>query len=111
MKIFIFIIAACLSFITATVNAQYNANIKGVLSQVRTYTDGDFIYISLENQPTEHPVCNVGFFVISETVPFERRQMILSRLLAAYAMKENVNIGYDDKGDCAHGYIRVHEVG
>ena len=107
MKMALTIIVSCLFFISTTVNAGYNSNMKGVLSQVRTYTEGDYIYIVLENQPTEHPVCKTNYFVVAETVPYERRQMILSRLLAAYAMKEKVNIGYDSEGDCVHGYIRV----
>lgn len=83
----------------------------GVLEGVYVYTAGDYIYFRLTNQPASHPGCDPTYFVISENVPESRRQMLLSRLLSAYAMKENVNIGYDSKGDCAHGYIRVHRAG
>jgi hypothetical protein len=92
-------------------SAAYNSNMQGVLKHVAIYADSDYIYIGLENQPASHPACKSTYFVISEEVPAERRQMLLSRLLMAYATKENVNIGYDGQGNCAHGYIRLHEVG
>lgn len=112
MKTFvIFLMALTLCAFTGQASAKYNSNMEGVLEGVYVYTDGDYIYFRLENQPTSHPTCKTNYFVISETVSRERRQMLLSRLLSAYAMKENVNIGYDSQGDCVHGYIRVHRVG
>jgi hypothetical protein len=92
-------------------SAAYNANMSGVLTFVGAYADGDYIYLALSNQPTSHPGCNPTYFVIDDTVPLERRQMMLARLLTSYAMKEPVNIGYDNVGDCAKGYIRVHRAG
>ena len=89
----------------------YDANMKGMVKHTAVYTSGDYIYFTLENQPSSHPGCNPAYFVISESVPYERRQMLLSRLLMAYASKENVNIGYDSQGGCTHGYITVHRVG
>jgi hypothetical protein len=112
MKTFvIFLMALTLCAFTGQASAKYNANMRGIVKNVLVYTDGDYIYFRLDNQPTSHPTCGHDFFVISETVSHERRQMLLSRLLSAYAMKENVNIGYDSQGDCANGYIRVHRVG
>lgn len=105
------IIGAFIMCTTIPSHAVYNDNLKGIIKHVGVYTDGDYIYITLENQPTAHSACKPNHFVITEEVPSERRAMILSRLLTAYAMKETVNIGYDSNGDCAHGYIRVHEVG
>jgi len=92
-------------------NAHYNANMKGVIENVLVYTDGDYVYIQLKNQPTTHPTCRPNYFVIDASLPHERRQMLLTRLMTAYTTKENVNIGYDAEGDCAHGYIRIHRVG
>ena len=91
--------------------AQYDSNISGKLSHVATYADGDYIYFTLENQPTSHPTCDPTYFVIDQAVPFERQNRMLSRLLTAYTTKELVLVGYDSEGNCAHGYIRVHRVG
>lgn len=100
-----------LSSLCAQSFAVYNANLKGVLVEVNVYTDGDYIYLKLANQPSSHPTCNPNYFVISDSVPLERRQMLLSRALSAFASKENVNIGYDSLGDCVNGYMRVHRIG
>lgn len=105
------ILGIILSLSSSIVAADYNANMSGKVAAVMTYADGDYIYILLENQPSSHQSCDPAFFVIAETVPYERRQVLLSRLLTAYASKETVNIGFDNAGDCAHGYIRVHRIG
>lgn len=84
---------------------------QGTLTGVYVYTDGDYIYFRLNNQPTSHPKCKSNYFVIPSTVPQNRREMLLSRLLTAYSMKEKVNIGYDNSVECANGYIKVHRVG
>lgn len=105
---FIITLFTILSF---NAGAAYNANMIGVLKSVMVYTEGSYIYLILDNQPKSHPTCKPNYFVISDSVPQERRQMLLSRLLSAYAMKEKVNIGYDSQGDCVNGYIRVHRVG
>lgn len=97
--------------ISFTSQAAYNANMQGEVKGVYVYTDADHIYIVLKNQPTSHPVCKPNYFVIPASVPAERRQMLLSRLLTAYASKEVVNIGYDATGNCANTYIQVHRVG
>jgi hypothetical protein len=91
--------------------ALYNANMEGVLAWVSTYSDGDYIYFRMVNQPTTHPACNPGYFVLPETIPAERLNRMLARLLTAYAAGETVNVGYDATGDCVHGYIRAHRVG
>lgn len=105
------ITAVMLYLLTAAANAQYNSNMRGVILGVFVYTDTDAIYLKLTNQPTVHPTCNSDYFVIDASVSYERRQMLLARLLSAYAMKETVNIGYDNAGDCADGYIRAHRAG
>ena len=91
-------------------NAEFNDNIKGKITEVITYTDGDYIYFRMENPPS-HPTCNNTYFVIEETVPYERRQMLLSRLLVAFTTQQEVNIGFDNAGNCVHSYVRVHRVG
>jgi hypothetical protein len=108
MKLAVFIIFV---FCSSLSWAGYDANMKGVVKHVAIYTEGDYIYFSLENQPSSHPGCRANHFVISGSIPSERRQMLLSRLLAAYVAKENINIGYDSQGNCTHGYITVHRVG
>lgn len=112
MKTFvIFLMALTLCAFTGQASAKYNANMQGIVKNVLVYTDGDYILFRLENQPSSHPACKTAYFTISAAIPHERRQMLLSRLLSAYAMKEKVNIGYDKEGDCAGGRIRVHRVG
>lgn len=108
MKTKVLLLLLCLS---ANSFAAYNANMKGVVKTLGVYTDGDYIYIQLENQPSSHPTCNATFFVVTGSVPGDRRQMIMSRLSMAFATKEEVNIGYDSQGDCADGYIRLHRAG
>lgn len=96
---------------STSVFAQYNANMRGEVEGVYIYTDADYIFFRLKNQPVSHPSCDATFFVISEALPYERRQMLLSRLLTAFASGEALNIGYDSQSECANGYIRVHRVG
>ena len=111
MKLIYTIIAMFILTCATPSHAVYNDNIIGVLKLVSVYADSDNIYLALENQPTTHPTCNPGYFVISKTVPQERRNMLLTRLLSAYHSKENVKIGFDNAADCANGYMRVHRVG
>lgn len=91
--------------------AIYNANMKGVVTQVSTYTDSNQIYFTLNTQPSSHPKCDHKLFSIDASVPTDRRSTLLSRLLAAHAMGEPITVGYDKEGDCSHGRIRVHRVG
>lgn len=105
------LISAAYALFGFPVDADYNANMVGTPSTVATYAEGDYIYFVLTNQPTSHPGCNPSHFVIADTVPLANRQMMLAQLLAAKLAKEAINIGYDNSGDCAHGYIRVHRVG
>jgi hypothetical protein len=94
-----------------TANAVYNANMFGQLDSISVYADGDSIYFHVINQPTTHPGCNPAYFVIDETISSDRRKAMLSRLYLARATQENLYIGYDNLGNCADGYIRVHRVG
>jgi hypothetical protein len=92
-------------------SAEYNANIQGTLRDVLVYTDMDHILFRFVNQPTSHPACSPNYFAIDASVPAERRAALYARLMTAYSLNEVVNIGYDDSGNCANGYIRVHRVG
>jgi hypothetical protein len=100
-----------LTALAGNAEAVYNANLAGQLDGFWAYSDGDYILFRLKNQPATHPTCNPSFFVIPDTVPADRRKMMFARLSLAYATQESVNIGYDNVGDCASGYIHVHRVG
>jgi hypothetical protein len=76
-----------------------------------TYADVDYIYVQLNTQPSTHPSCNPGYFVISGSVPAERRKAMFAQLMVAKVAGDPINLGYDNTGDCADGYIRVHRVG
>jgi hypothetical protein len=91
--------------------AAYNANTSGVVAWVASYTDGDYIYFGLQNQPTSHPQCSPYYFVITADVPENRRNQAFAQLLTSKQTGTAINIGYDATGDCAYGYIRVHRVG
>jgi hypothetical protein len=92
------------------VHAYYNANIQGVITSVRVYDDG-MVLVTLDNQPTSHPVCNPSYFATDATLDPDIRAMLLSRALVAKSSGETVQIGYDNAGNCANGYIRIHEIG
>ncbi len=96
---------------STTASSEYNANMTGVVQDVLTYTDGDWVLFRLVNQPASHPTCNPAYFVLNELIPAARLDRLVARLLAAKATGESVNIGYDAAGDCANGYIRAHRVG
>lgn len=104
-------LVASLVLFAVPAHAVYNANMIGIIEDVLTYSDGDYVYFRLQNQPTSHPTCNPAYFVFTESVPAARLNRLLARLLTAKASGESVNIGYDNTGDCAHGYMRAHRVG
>lgn len=111
MNLRVFIVCLSTLFIHTKAFADYNSNIRGELEGVYVYTDHDAIYFRFKTQPTSHETCKATYFVISGSVPQDRRDQLLSRLMLALASKEQVNIGYDSQGNCANGYIRVHRVG
>ena len=96
--------------ISAQAYAVYDSNRTGVVTHVVTYPSGA-IFLTLENQPQTHPLCQTDYFVIDSSVPESARSQMLARLLVAYSQEAVVTIGYDGQGDCAHGRIRVHRVG
>lgn len=95
----------------SSANAIYNANMTGKITQVLTYTDGDHIYFTLDNQPTSHPTCNPNFFVIDASLPAPRMDRLFARALTAKTAGEAINIGYDATTECQDGYIKVHRIG
>lgn len=109
MKFFLLgIIAAVFS---SSAVASYDANMSGQVEMVAVYTDADYLYFRLANQPTAHNGCNPSYFVVMEDVPQNRRNQMYAQLLAAKESGEQMNVGYAANGDCAHGYIRVYRVG
>lgn len=108
-SIFIAVLTAVLAFNPAL--AAYDANMTGKIATLAVYSEGDFIYVRLNNQPTTHNGCDANFFVIPNTIPVARQKTMLSRLTLAYATQETVNFGYAANGDCAHGYIQLYRVG
>jgi hypothetical protein len=98
-----------LAFASAS-SAGYNATIQGVVKDVLTYPSGVVLF-RLSNQPTTHPLCRPEYFSIGTAIPQVEANRMLSRLLLAYTLKETVQVGFDDTGDCAVSYIRVHRVG
>ncbi|RZI81335.1 MAG: hypothetical protein EOP38_19640 [Rubrivivax sp.] len=100
-----------LALVSTPAFSTYSANLAGEVSGVYTYTEGDYIFFTLKNQPSSHPGCNPAYFSIDGSVPVDRRKIMLARLMAAYATHETVNIGYDKDGTCSEGVIRVYRVG
>lgn len=82
------LLTALLTLLSATSFAAYNSNIRGELDGVYAYTDSDAIYLHFKDQPTSHPACKPSYFVIPGDIPLERRKMLLSRLMMAFASKE-----------------------
>ncbi len=109
MKIKVLVFIASFLVINVSV-AGYNNNIVGEVSEVLVYTNGQVTF-RLANQPTSHPGCNPAYFAIDNTLSEAAISRLMSRLLSAHATKVPINIGYDDAGDCANTYIRVHRVG
>ncbi len=96
----------------SSAHAGYDANFTGKVTQVITYSYSTLILIKVTGQPTKHAVCtNADFLAIANDVSAESRQLIMSRLMLAYATGEVVNIGYDKTGGCVDGRIRVYRVG
>ena len=100
----------CFFSVIPTARAGYNANMTGTVSSVLTYTHTSLILFRLNNQP-KHPKCKSHFFAIASSTTADIRHQVLSRLLIAYSSKTPINIGYDQSGGCAHGWIKVYRVG
>lgn len=106
------VVTSILLFSSSLVFAGYNANFKGKITQVLTYTYSTQILIRVEGQPSDHPECNLtDYLSVDPDISAESRQLVYSRILTAYATGEVVNIGYDKTGGCVSGRIRIYRVG
>lgn len=105
------LLAILLFICVAPAFAGYDANITSKVTQILTYTGSGSVLFRLVDQPNSHPACNFDYFSIDASVPVDQRRQLLSRLMLAYSLGENVNIGYDSQGDCSNSRIRVHRVG
>lgn len=106
------VFALCLAILPMFTHAGYNANFSGKITQVLTYTASAQILIRVEGQPSTHPQCTqLDFLAIDAATPDNVRQIVLSRIMMAYASGETVNIGYDKEGGCVGGRIKVYRVG
>ena len=104
-------VAALIALAAPTVvHATYNANIAGVINNLRVYDDG-LVLFTLTTQPTSHPACNANYFALEKTMDPNFKAMLLSRALVAKSSGETIKIGYDNAGSCANNYIRVHMIG
>ncbi|PSV30615.1 hypothetical protein [Photobacterium sp. GB-72] len=110
MRISRFLVIVGTLFFTTFTQAGYDANMSEKVISVMTYSSGSVLF-RLENQPQSHPQCKTDFFTIPASTKDSITNRFLSRLLAAYSTKEKINIGFDSKGDCAEGRIRVHRIG
>lgn len=105
--------AALMMTFVSSAQATYNANLVGGVSAIMTYTDGTLLSV-LSNQPTANGSCSPVFFELDPSAAtndaaFNRLD---ARLAQAYATGEQVNIGFDEAGNCgAYGYIRVYRIG
>lgn len=86
---------------------QYNANISMKINNVITYSYGNNILFIGDQNP--FPACG-PYFVIHESISSERRQQMLARIMLAYAMKEEITIGYDSQ-NCMGGQVYVFRIG
>ncbi len=92
--------------------AGYDANFSGKITHVLTYPGTTKIYIRVEGQPTSHPVCtSLDYLSIPSDISAESRNLVMSRILSAYATGEKINIGYDKTAGCSDNRIRVYRVG
>ncbi len=107
-KIFIVLLGVLFTSLT---HADYNANMTGVITQLLTYAGSQTILFALNNQPSSHPSCNHYYFSLGSDIDDASRSRTYARLMVAYTTGERVNIGYDNAGSCADGYIRAYRVG
>ncbi|WP_054114310.1 hypothetical protein [Marinagarivorans algicola] len=109
MRILLLSLLMC---IFTSAHAGYSANFEGKVTDVLTYPYGTLILIRVEGQPKTHTSCTkFDYPAIATDVSPESRQLVMPRLLLAYASGEKVNIGYDKNGGCVDGRIRIHRVG
>lgn len=70
------------------------------IDKIITYADRDYILLTIEDTSFTIPEpCNTRTFAISPNVPDNRRNQVLSTLLAAQAQKVDVSLTFSDS-DC-----------
>lgn len=100
--------------ISAVAHAGYNANITGTVTAIMTYRSGQLLFV-LNDQPSSDGSCIPTYFELLPTDAANQAAFnaMYARLVEAYALGEQVNIGYDDPGtSCSpYGYIPVYRIG
>lgn len=94
-------------------HATYNTNLVGTVNAVLTYTSGTLLF-SLSNQPTSNGSCNSTYFEVdlANVASEAALDRLYARIAQAYAVGEQVNIGFDNSANCgASGYIQVYRIG
>jgi|SRR5882724_3083907 len=96
---------------TSTASANYNANLSGIPLTVSTYESGAVLFTLDTQASAVGGTCNAAEFAIDYTQPADAINRMVSRLLAAQAAGQRINVGYDNAGGCIIGYIHVYEIG
>lgn len=106
----IFLIAAL--FLSSQSIAGYNDNFNGKVTEILTYTYSSQILVRFDKQPSSHPSCTkLDYLIIPPETPDNIKQLIMSRLLTAYALGEEITVGIDKEGSCYNGRIQIYRIG
>lgn len=92
---------------TAVAYANYNANLVGKVTNLMTYSGGNVLF-TLSNQPTSDGSCNASYFELSlaATSSQSTYNIMYAKLAEAYALSEQIDIGYSTEG-----YMPVYRIG
>lgn len=110
MKIQIALVLAAMGADPASAQTSYNANAKGRIDQLITYVGDSTILFTIDPMPAT-PQCGSRYFRIQGSLPLDQRQQLFSRLMAAHASREVVNIGYDSQTCSPEDFIQTFRVG
>ena len=104
--------AALFGSSAGNVHAVYNANQTGVVAAVWVY-DGGHIAVRMSPMPVSG--CTYNDFFIIPTPPDVTElayKAMYARALSAHALKETIDIGYDNSGGaCFWSRPRIHQIG
>ncbi len=76
--------------------------VTGKVLMVTSYDHTSTVLVTLENQPTG-PLptgCRIDAFAIDGALSADRRQQMLSMLLSAQMANRNVDVSWDNAGNC-----------